>query len=137
VFRHAAKKLAKAKDTMYGFSVEESAAKTLMQFGTHVPSIAFEEVYQEILAVWCGNYWRRSNAFTNLRPFFRGLSLEQIRTIARMFQQNERVRAELFQSKPKNHAVRLLEQLKDGLTIESHKAEIDQAIESVQATESD
>jgi len=36
---------------MYGWSDEEKAAKSLAQFDPYVPSIAFEDVYQEILAV--------------------------------------------------------------------------------------
>jgi hypothetical protein len=131
VFRHAAKALAKAKDTMYGFSEEESAAKTVAQLGPCVPSIAFEEVYQEVLAVWCGNYWRRSGAFVHLQPFILSLGTEQIRVVAQMFKANERVRAELFQEKPKRQAIALLEQLKERLTVEAHKSEIDKAIKSV------
>ncbi|WP_315983533.1 hypothetical protein [Aliamphritea spongicola] len=57
LYRHTIKQLAKAKDTSYGWTDEDKAAKALAQFGPHVPSIAFEDVYQEILAVWCGNYW--------------------------------------------------------------------------------
>lgn len=132
VFRHAAKALAKAKETMYGFSAEESAARTLAQLGPCVPSIAFVEVYQEILAVWCGNYWRRSGAFVPLQPFLSALGTEQIRAVAEMFKSNERVRGELFQEKPKRQAVALLEKLRERLTVEAHKAEIDEAIESVQ-----
>lgn len=57
LFRRAAEKLHKAKNTSYGWSSEVSASKMLNQLGTSVPSVAFEEVYQEILAVWCGNMW--------------------------------------------------------------------------------
>ena len=49
-----------------------------------------------------------------------------------MFESNERVRAELFQERPKRKATTLLEKLKERLTVEAHKAEIDEAIESVQ-----
>ena len=42
LYRRAAQSLATAKDTSYGWMAEEVAAKTLKQFGTHVPSIAFE-----------------------------------------------------------------------------------------------
>jgi hypothetical protein len=131
LFRHAVKSLAKAKDTEYGFSAEESAARTLAQLGTHVPAIAFTEVYQEILAVWCGNYWRRSTAYVHLGKFMNCLNTEQIRGVAQMFTSNERVRMELFQSKPKTEASRLLRMLRERLTVESHKAEVDAAIESV------
>jgi hypothetical protein len=51
IYRRAVQELAKAKDASYGWSNEVAAARTLAQFGPFVPSIAFEEVYQEILAV--------------------------------------------------------------------------------------
>lgn len=60
LFRRAAQLLANAKDTSYGWASEDSAAIMLVQLGTAVPSVAFEEVYQEILSVWCGNFWGRS-----------------------------------------------------------------------------
>src|SRR5690606_14014808 len=56
LYRRGARVLAEAKDASYGWEAETVAAKTLGQLGPHVPSIAFEEVYQEILAAWCGNY---------------------------------------------------------------------------------
>ena len=98
-----------------------------------MPSIAFVEVYQEILAVWCGNYWRRSSAVFHLQPFMASLGTEQIRDVAKMFASNERVRAELFQERPKRKATTLLEELKARLTVEAHKAEIDETIRSVMA----
>jgi hypothetical protein len=69
IYRRAAKRLADAKDTSYGWGDEEKAARTLEQFGPWVPNIAFEEVYQEILTVYCGNYWGRSKAHLTLKPF--------------------------------------------------------------------
>jgi hypothetical protein len=69
IYRRAAVKLKTAKDATYGWSEEEKAARTLGQFGPWTPSIAFEEVYQEILSVWCGNYWGRSTAYAHLGPF--------------------------------------------------------------------
>ena len=51
--RRAASKLAAAKNSSYGWSDENVAAQNLAQLGTAVPFIAFEEVYQEVLAVWC------------------------------------------------------------------------------------
>jgi len=132
LFRKAASQLAKAKDTSYGFSDELSAAKTLQQLGSCVPNIAFEEVYQEILAVWCGNYWRRSGAHNYLGDFIDSLTTDQIRSLARMFRENERVRDELYLSKPKAQAIKLLDELKEKLTIESHKNEIDHTKESIE-----
>ena len=131
LYRHAAKNLAAAKDASYGWSAEFSAAKTLAQFGPYVPSIAFEEVYQEILTVWCGNYWGRSGAYSVLGPFFDALNTTQIVDIARIVQRNERVRSELFQSRPRTEMINLLKGLKPRLTIASHKAEIDRAVESI------
>ena len=46
---------------------------------------------------------------------------------------NDRAKAELFQSKPKARAVNLLATLKGKLTIAAHTAEADQAIASIQA----
>jgi hypothetical protein len=101
LYKRAAKKLAEAKDGAYGWYAEGVAAKTLAQLGPHVPSIAFESVYQEIISVCCGNYWGRSEAFSYLSPFIEILNTEQIRKIILMFRENERVKSELFQEKPK------------------------------------
>ena len=131
LYRHAARQLAKAKDSAYGWSSEETAAKTLRQFGAFVPSIAFEEVYQEILAVWCGNYWGRSAAHSYLGDFLSALNTDQIRAVIAMFAKNKRVRDELFQEKPKQRAIDLLNTLKNKLTIEAHKSEADQAVKSI------
>lgn len=67
IYRRAAKLLATAKDTSYGWTDESKAANVLAQFGPFVPGIAFEDVYQEILAVWCGNYWaaRQHTRYSN------------------------------------------------------------------------
>jgi len=133
LYRRAAKKLADAKDTSYGWSDEEKAAATLAQFGPWVPTVAFEEVYQEILSVHCGNYWGRSKAHATLGPFLESLNTNQVRQVARMFVENERVQEELSQGKPRGHAVDLLAKLKGKLTISSHKDEIDDAIAAVKA----
>lgn len=132
IYRRGAKKLAKAKDTSYGWVDEQKAAKTFKQFGPHVPNIAFEEVYQEILAVWCGNYWGRSTAYVRLSEFIDNLNSKKIMELAGMFKDNERVRSELFQSKPKKHAVKLLESFKDKVTIQAHKNELDELIAEVE-----
>jgi len=118
--------LAKAKDTSYGWGDEEKAAKALAQFGPHVPSIAFEDVYQEILAVWCGNYWGRSTAHVTLKPFVDALNSNQLMTLARMFKDNERANGELFQGKPSAKAKALLDYIKGRLTIQASIDEIDE-----------
>jgi len=133
IYRKAAKTLGEAKDTMYGWAAEQAAAKTLKQFGPNVPNIAFEEVYQEILAVWCGNYWGRSQAYTSLQESVLKGSTDQVRRLVQLFVSNERVRAELFQSKPRAQALALLSELREKLTIEAHKTEVDAAIDSVKA----
>jgi hypothetical protein len=125
--------LAKAKDTSYGWKEEERAAKTLEQLGPYVPSLVFVHVYQEILSVWCGNYWGRSNAYSVLSPFIDVLQTEKIRALADLFKTNDRVRDELCQQKPKNNAISLLESLKCKLTINSHKNEIDDIISNIRA----
>jgi hypothetical protein len=132
IYRQAARNLAVAKDSSYGWAREVAAARALEQFGPHVPSIAFVEVYQEILAVWCGNYWGRSDAYAHLAPFIDILNSSQLLGLIRLFIDNERVRAELFQSKPKAGATELLTQLRERLTIESHKAEVDRALTSIE-----
>lgn len=131
VFRRAAEKLATAKDTGYGWTIEESGAKNLAQLGTSVPSIAFEEVYQEILSVWCGNYWGRSKAFLNLQEFIDRLNTDQIRTIMRMFRENKRVREELSQRRPKAEAIALLSSFEPRLTIEANIQELRETIDEI------
>mgnify|MGYP005996357687 CR=1 FL=1 len=126
LYRHTVKQLAKAKDTSYGWPDEEKAAKALAQFGPYIPSIAFEDVYQEVLAVWCGNYWGRSTAYVTLKPFISSLNSTQLMTLARMFKSNERANAELFQNKPSAKAKALLEEIKGQLTIQASIDEIDE-----------
>lgn len=45
IFRRAADKMKTAKNTSYGWDLEESATLNLSQMGTSVPSVAFEDVY--------------------------------------------------------------------------------------------
>jgi hypothetical protein len=132
LFRHAAKQLAKAKDTSYGWSSEVTAAATLKQLGPSVPSICFEEVYQEILAVWCGNYWGRSGAHALLQTFIDRLNTDQIRSLVSMFRRNRRVRDELHQTKPKARGIELLNALRERVTIASHVSEVDSATTSLE-----
>lgn len=131
LYRHAAKALANAKDATYGWTSEVSAAKTIAQFGPYVPGTAFTEVYQEILSVWCGNYWGHSGASVYLDDFIDSLNTSQLRELAEMFLSNERVKAELFQAKPKALAKALLTQIKGKLTIQSHLDEVDAVIDAV------
>lgn len=131
LYRHAIKQLAKAKDTSYGWGDEEKAAKALAQFGPHVPSIAFEDVYQEILTVWIGNYWGRSAAHQTLKPFIDVLNSNQLIALARLFIDNERASAELVSSKPKANAKELLEGIKDKLTIQASIDEVDEIISKI------
>ena len=132
LYRHAAKVLAAAKDASYGWSSELSAAKTLKQFGPYVPSAAFAEVYQEIAAVWCGNYWGNSGASTHLQPFIDALNTTQLREFAGLFVSNDRVKSELFQNKPKARAKELLLAIKGKLTIQAHLDELDLILTSVE-----
>jgi hypothetical protein len=84
IYRRAAENLAAAKNRSYGWVHEVETARSLAQFGPHVPSIAFEEVYQEVLSIWCGNYWGRSRSHELLRPFIETLTIEQLRAIGRI-----------------------------------------------------
>lgn len=133
LYRHAADLLGAAKNQSYGWSAEETAAQTLAQFGPYVPNIAFDEVYQEIVAASCGNYWGHSSAGAILDPFISTLSTDQTRRLINLFVNNDRAKAELFQTRPKARALALLAVLKSKLTIASHVAEADQAIAAVQA----
>lgn len=133
IYRRAAKKIAIAKDTSYGWIAEQKAAKTLKQFGPHVPSIAFTEVYQEIVSVWCGNYWGRSTAFVSLKGFVDTLNSKKVMELAGMFRDNERIQSEMFQTKPKKQAIKFLKELKKKVTIQSHKDEIDEIIKEVKS----
>lgn len=132
IYRGLARRLAEAKDSSYGWAQENVASRALAQVGVHVPSTAFEDVYQEILSVWCGNYWGRSNACYILRDFIFELPTKQQVVVAKLFQQNERVRSELSQSRPKKCALELLEEIKSGLTNISQIAEIEKVVEDVQ-----
>lgn len=131
IYRKLAKDLAKAKNTSYGWNLEEYASKALAQAGTNVPSIVFEEVYQEILSVWCGNYWGRSSAHQILDKFIFEQSATMKVKIAELFMNNSRVREEMFCSRPKNHAIDLLTRIKKELTIQEHIARVDEVINSL------
>jgi len=131
IYRRAAKALGAAKDASYGWSSELSAAKTLKQFGPYVPSTALSDVYQEILASWCGNYWGSSGSSAYLGDFIDSLNTTQLRAVAGMFMSNDRVRSELFQPKPKAKAKALLKTIRERLTIQSHLDEIDEISSAV------
>lgn len=131
LFRRAAEKLAEAKDSMYGWGKEETASKNLMQLGTCVPSVAFEAVYQEILSVWCGNFWGSSGASPILRPFIDCLDTDQILNLSKLFTTNRRVKEELHQKRPNTVACNLLEELKSKVTFEVHKGSIAEIIKQV------
>lgn len=131
IYRKLAKNLGSAKNTAYGWSAEYREAKALAQAGINVPSIAFEEVYQEILSVWCGNYWGRSDAYLVLKEFIDEVGTQDKLKIARLFSSNARVREELFQIKPKRQAIALLNSIIESMTVESHKAEVQSILDEV------
>jgi len=133
LFRRAAQAMAQAKDASYGWKDEEAAAQTLAQFGPHVPSIAFEEVYREILAVWFGNRWSRSGAHVALRPFIDALQTNQLLPIIEMIRANDRVREEFFSKNPRQRARKLLDEIGERLTLAAHKRLAETAKESVKA----
>jgi len=136
IYRKAARQLAQAKDTPYGWSSEESAASSFAQYGNYVPNIAFEVVYQEILTVWCGNFWGRSGAHNLLKAFIFEVNPDKKIKIARLFQTNKRVQDELFQHNPNEKAVALLEELKNSVSLETFKTEIDVIIKHVRSLHS-
>jgi hypothetical protein len=131
IYRRAAEQLATAKDTSYGWGDEEAASRSLLQLGTAVPSITFEEVYQEILTIYCGNYWGRSKSHITLDAFISSLNTDQMKTVMKLFRKNERVRNELHQSRPKAFAVELLKTFKEKFTLEAHKQELKETIANI------
>lgn len=78
IYRKLEEQLRDAKDTTYVWGKETTVSKTIQQFGTYVPTIAFEEFYQEVLAVIFGNYWGRSDAHTNLEGFILNLNSDKL-----------------------------------------------------------
>lgn len=131
VYRRMAGNLHDAKNTIYGWNLEYRAAKSLAQAGPYVPSIAFEEVYQEILCVWCGNYWGRSEAYSVLNEFIFEMQTQDRLKIARLFASNDRVREELFQNKPNREAVELLNKIANSFSVESHITEVETIIDNI------
>lgn len=131
IYKKAAATLAKAKDTSYGWTDELRAARSLAQFGPHVPKIAFEQVYQEILAVWFGNFWGHSGASEILKPFIDKLDTQSLRRVVDLIRMNERVRSEFVSSKPKAQARNLLKSIRGRFSLESHKNDVDDAIFSL------
>ena len=131
LYRDLAKRLANAKNTSYGWAKEESVAETIAQFGANVPSITFEEFYQEVLAVCCGNYWGRSDAYEYLEEFVLGLSTEQLREILRMFRENRRVQDELTLMSPKGFAIDLIRKIQGKFTFAANKKEAESTIDHV------
>jgi len=131
IYRKLARNLAVAKNTSYGWNLENTASRALKQVGVNVPSIAFEEVYQEVLSVWCGNYWGRSEAYNILREFIFELPAKKKVMVAKLFQSNERVRDELCQNRPKTAALSLLNEIKDSLQNNSQITELEMIINDV------
>ena len=81
--------------------------------------------------MWCGNYWGNSGASAHLQQFIDALNTTQLREFAALFTPNDRVTAELFQSKPKALAMALLATIKGKLTIQAHLDEIDAILDAV------
>ncbi len=133
IYRKAASKLANAKDASYGWASENSAARVLSQLGPSVPSVVFEEVYQEILSTFFGNYWGRSESHNILADFISSLNTDKLRLLLTMIRDNERVRSELFNAYPKNKAVEFLESIRTRFTLQGHIEDLDTTIENVKA----
>ena len=133
IYRRLSNELRIAKNSSYGWEKEVKAAKSLAQIGNAVPTNAIEDVYQEILSVWCGNYWGRSQAYVVLHSFVFDVSNSIKLRIIRMFDDNSRVKEELFQDKPNKNAVSLLEQLKTYFTLQNQINEIEEIITKVKA----
>jgi hypothetical protein len=134
LYRRVAADLSGAKDKPYGWAHEAAAAKGLAQLGPHVPSQAFEDVYQEILSVWCGNYWGHSSgARPHLEPFIEVLDTRGILRLCRLFESNDRAKEELFQAKPRAEAVALVRDLKKRLSVQAHVTELEGIIKKLKS----
>lgn len=120
-----------AKNQSYGWKDEVIAAKALSEVGPFVPSIIFDSVYQEILTVWCGNFWGRSAAHEYLKDFIFKLQVQEKIKLANLFTNNDRVKSELFNEKPKQRALELLDEIKDSFNTEKHKGQIELIIQKV------
>ena len=131
IFNKYADNLAKAKNSTYGWSNEEAAAKALRQLGTNVPDDSFNKVYPEILAVYCGNRWGRSNAYLLLNDFIFTKGSKSMIKIAKLFVTNNRANGEMYIPKPKAHAIELLNEMKKQLTIIAQQNEIDAIINEI------
>jgi hypothetical protein len=131
IYRKLAEQLRDAKDTSYGWGKETTVSKTIRQFGPYVPAIAFEEFYQEVLAVIFGNYWGRSDAYSYLQDFVFSLNSDKLREIVRLSRENERVQEELGFQRPKQVAISLLTRIKGQFTIEANKSEVDECIKII------
>lgn len=132
IYRKLAEQLRDAKDTSYGWGKETTVSKTIQQFGPYVPTIAFEEFYQEVLAVIFGNYWGRSDAYSYLQDFVFSLNSDKLREIVRLCRENERVQEELGFQRPKQVAISLLTYIKGLFTIEANKSEVDECIKIIE-----
>ncbi len=131
IYKHLSEDLKKAKNTTYGWNNEEKAAKALAQIGNAVPASVFDEVYQEILSVWCGNYWGRSNAHIILNDFIFAIPTKTKFQIVKLFRDNERVNEELSESRPNKCAIDLLNKLKADFTLETQISETDSVIDKI------
>ncbi|WP_317847183.1 hypothetical protein [Pseudomonas sp. HTZ2] len=89
-----------------------------------------------MLTVSAKRHLRRVDRFDSaayLDDFIDSLNTTQLRATANMFVSNDRVRAELFQSKPKSRARSLLTSIRAKLTIQAHLDEIDDISSAVAA----
>jgi len=131
IYRELAKKLAKAKDTVYGWASENAESRALAQVGPYVPASVYEDVYQEILCVWCGNYWGRSEAHNILEDFIFTIPHKDMIKVIKLFKTNKRAQEELFLPRPKKRAMELMERIKSELKIDAQKNVIDEVMEFV------
>ena len=67
-----------------------------------------------------------------LRDFIYDVGTQDKLKISRLFLSNDRVREELFQTKPKRQAVSLLNEIMETMNVESHKSEIQKIIDEIE-----
>jgi hypothetical protein len=125
IFKRLSDNLLQAKNSYYGWELEEQVAKGIAQVGYEaVPSQCFSSLYSEIIAVWCGNGWGRSDSCVILHDFVFKLPEKKMVEAALLLKTSKEANAELYLPKPRRNALELLDEISSSLSNESQKAQI-------------
>ncbi len=109
VFRNKLTVLAEAKNTMYGWRLEEAAAKDIIDLGSRVPAEVCPLFIITYLKVCFGNRWGRSRACETLKPLMDTISIAKLCEILRTI--NLMTLPDLCDDTPKKFAVSWFEEL--------------------------